>query len=390
MKTNRVFRGLNIFFCSIGVLFITGLIILLISNFAAVSTFASIVGLVKYNSLFPISSGQMITGAGSGIVDALKDPYSKYLDKTTWKDLKERIEAKFGGIGVYILQDEAGRLKIVSPIEGTPAYREGLKNGDIILKINGETAVNMTSDNAAQLMRGDPGTQLVLSIFRESDKKDYEFKITREIINVPSVRSEAVKNHPEIGYVRLNQFSSQSDKEMVDSLNNLISDKKIRGLILDLRNNGGGDFEAAVSIAAVFLEDKDVVSSVDADGNKEVRRAESSGGSFKLPMVVLVNKDSASASEILAGALHDNNRALLVGEKTYGKGLVQTVFPLPDGGALKLTTQKYFTPQGTDINQIGIMPDFKVENDSASDKDRQLERAVEVMTQQLSKGTVNT
>ena len=387
MKRNRILRGLNIFFSGAGVLFVIGLIVVLTTNFASITTLASIIGIIECNSLYPISTQQMITGAGSGIVDALKDPYSKYLDQATWKDLKERIEAKFGGIGVYILQDEAGRLKIVAPIEGTPAYKEGLKNGDIILKINGESTANMTSDHAAQLMRGDPGTQLLLTIYRESEKKDYEFKIIREIINVPSVRSEEIKNHPEIGYLRLNQFSSQSDKELVDSLNDLMNEKEIKGLILDLRNNGGGDFEVAVSIAAVFLNDREVVSSVDADGNKEVRRAESGGGTFKLPMVVLVNKDSASASEILAGALHDNNRALLVGEKTYGKGLVQTVFPLPDGGALKLTTQKYFTPLGTDIDQVGIMPDFRVENDPASSQDRQLDRAVEILIQQISKGS---
>lgn len=387
MKRNRILRGLNIFFSGTGVLFVIGLIVVLTTNFASITTLASIIGIIECNSLYPISTQQMITGAGSGIVDALKDPYSKYLDQATWKDLKERIEAKFGGIGVYILQDEAGRLKIVAPIEGTPAYKEGLKNGDIILKINGESTANMTSDHAAQLMRGDPGTQLLLTIYRESEKKDYEFKIIREIINVPSVRSEEIKNHPEIGYLRLNQFSSQSDKELVDSLNDLMNEKEIKGLILDLRNNGGGDFEVAVSIAAVFLNDREVVSSVDADGNKEVRRAESGGGTFKLPMVVLVNKDSASASEILAGALHDNNRALLVGEKTYGKGLVQTVFPLPDGGALKLTTQKYFTPLGTDIDQVGIMPDFRVENDPASSQDRQLDRAVEILIQQISKGS---
>ncbi len=385
MKRNRILRGLNIFFSGIGVLFIIGLIVLLTTNFAAVSTLASIIGLVEYNSLFPLSSQQMITGAGSGIVDALKDPYSKYLDQSTWKDLKERIEAQFGGIGVYILQDELGRLKIVSPIEGTPAFKKGLKNGDIILKINGESAVNMTADHAAQLMRGEPGTQLDLTIYREADKKDYDFSIIREIINVPSVRSEEIKNHPEMAYLKLNQFSAQSDKEMVDRLNDLMNERDIRGLILDLRDNGGGDFEVAVSIAAIFLDDKEVVSSVDADGNKEVRRAQSSGGTFKLPMVVLVNKDSASASEILAGALRDNERAVLVGEKTYGKGLVQTVFPLPDGGALKLTTQKYFTPQGTDINQIGIMPDFKVENDPTSDQDKQLDRAVEVLLQKINK-----
>lgn len=386
MKRNRLLKGLNIFFAGLGLLVTALIVFVLLTNYKAVSTFAYIVTLVETQSLFDVNSTQIISGAGAGIVDALKDPYSKYLDPATWNELKERIEAKFGGIGVYVLQDSSNRLKIVAPMEGTPAYKAGIKNGDIIIKINGESTANMTQDTAVQIMRGDPGTQLNLVVYRESDKQEHEFHIIREIINIPSVQSETIKEHPQIGYVRLNQFTSQSYTEMLNSLTVLIKEKKVKGLILDLRNNGGGEFEAAVNIASIFLSGKDVVSSVDARGNQEVRQA-LPGNTVNLPLVVLVNGDSASAAEILAGALQDNKRAVLVGEKTYGKGLVQTVFPLPDGGALKLTTQKYYTPQGNDINKIGIIPDFKVANDPNSEKDKQLEQAVSIMAEELARAS---
>lgn len=381
-----MFKGLNIFFTGLGLLVTALIVFVLLTNYKAVSTFAYIVTLVETQSLFDLNSTQFISGAGSGVVDALKDPYSKYLDPTTWNELKERIEAKFGGIGVYVVQDSSNRLKIVAPMEGTPAYKAGVKNGDIIVKINGESTANMLQDKAVQMMRGDPGTQLNLVVYRDSDKQEHEFNIIREIINIPSVQSETVKEHPNIGYVRLNGFTSQSYTEMLNNLTTLINEKKVKGLILDLRNNGGGEFESSVNIASIFLSGKEVVSSVDADGNKEVRQA-LPGNTVTLPLVVLVNGDSASAAEILAGALQDNKRAVLVGEKTYGKGLVQTVFPLPDGGALKLTTQKYFTPQGNDINKIGIIPDFKVSNDPNSEKDKQLEQAVSIMAEELARAS---
>jgi len=386
LRKNRLLKGLNIFFTGLGLLVAALIVFVLLTNFKAVSTFAYVVTLVKTQSLFELNGTQIISGAGSGIVDALQDPYSTYLDAATWNDLKERIEAKFGGIGVYVLQDSANRLKIVAPMEGTPAYKEGVKNGDLIIKINGESTANMTQDTAVHMMRGDPGTQLNLVVYRDSDKKEHEFNIVREIINIPSVQSETIKDHPDIGYVRLNQFTAQSYTEMLNNLTTLLDEKKVKGLILDIRNNGGGEFEASVNIASIFLSGKEVVSSVDADGNKEVRSS-LPGNTVTLPLVVLVNGDSASAAEILAGALQDNKRAVLVGEKTYGKGLVQTVFPLPDGGALKLTTQKYFTPQGNDINKIGIIPDFKVSNDPDSEKDKQLEQAVSVMAEELARAS---
>jgi len=357
------------------------IIFLLITNAAGLGTLLSVIGLVKTQSLFDSTTQDMIEGATAGIVDSLDDPYSKYLDKQTWEDLKIRLEAKFGGIGVYVLQDETGRLKIVNPIKGTPAYREGLQNGDIIIRINGESALNMSQDDAVHLMRGDPGTQLVLGIYRESDGKEYEFTITREIINVPSVEDRMLDDNPAIGYIKLNQFHAQSAQEMADALNRLLKDYRMEGLVLDLRGNGGGDFEASIAIASLFLDGQEVVKVVDAQNNETVHRA--SGEGLDLPLVVLVNGDSASASEILAGALQDNQRAVLVGEKTYGKGLVQTIYPLRDGGALKLTTQKYFTPKGTDINEIGIVPDYIVEQKADAQTDLQLEKAIELVKKEL-------
>ncbi|MBC7075339.1 MAG: S41 family peptidase [Syntrophomonadaceae bacterium] len=382
MKNNKLIRGINYFFSFIGVVFVTCTIFLFFTNMTGIITLFSVIGLVETQSLYNIDTAAMIKGATAGIVDSLNDPYSKYLDKETWEEFKIRLEAKFGGIGVYVLRDDQGRLKIVSPIPGTPAYKAGLKHGDIIIRINGENATGMSQDEAVHLMRGDPGTQLQLGIYRESEGREYDFKIIREIINVPSVEDKIIDNGYRIGYIRLNQFHSRSAREMSDSLNKMLEQSKIEGLVLDLRDNGGGDFEAAVSIAGIFLDDKEIVSVVDAQGNKTVHRA--SPGKLDIPMVVLVNQNSASASEILAGALQDNKRAQLVGEKTYGKGLVQTIYSLYDGGALKLTTQKYFTPDGTDINEIGITPDYVVKNDPNTQKDMQLEKALQILRELLS------
>lgn len=380
MRNSTWFKGLNTFFSAIGLIFVGSLILLFITNASGIGTFLSVIGLIKTQSLHDIDTPSLIQGATAGVVDSLDDPYSKYLDKDTWQELKIRLEAKFGGIGVYISQDDQGRLKIVAPIKGTPAFEAGIEHGDIIIAINGESTASMTQDEAANLMRGDPGTQLLLTVFRESDGLEHNFKIIREIINVPSVEDQVLEDNIPIGYIRLNQFHAQSPQEMADSINRLTDEHDIEGLILDLRFNGGGDFDSAISIAGIFLDGNEVVKVVDGRGAEKVYRA--SAGKTDIPLVVLVNSDSASASEILAGALQDNKRALLVGEKTYGKGLVQTVYPLRDGGALKLTTQKYYTPKGTDINEIGINPDYEVEN-TDQEQDLQLKKAIEVLKSQI-------
>ena len=381
MKKNAFLKGLNTFLAVMGAIFVVGIIYIFLTNAGGLSTFISVMGLVKTQSLYDIDNSRVFEGAASGVVSSLNDPYSEYLDKNTWQDLKIRLDAKFGGIGVYILQDDQGKLKILSPIKGTPAHKAGIKHGDIITKINDESTVGMNQDEAVHLMRGDPGTQLLLSVYRSSDGKEHDFRIIREIINVPSVEARVIDSANQIGYIHLNQFGSRSAEEMKETINDLLDNKKVRGLILDLRNNGGGDFDVSIAIAGIFLDEDKVVSAVDAQGNEKVYRA--SKGKVDIPLVVLVNEDSASASEILAAALRDNQRAVLVGKKTFGKGLVQTVFPLRNGGALKLTTQKYYTPSGIDINEVGITPDYVVENNADDDNDLQLDKAISVLKKQI-------
>jgi carboxyl-terminal processing protease len=379
LKKNAFFKAINAFLAVAGAIFVVGMVYIFLTNAGGLSTFIGVWSLVKTQSLYDINDSKVFEGAAAGIVSSINDPYSEYLDKSTWQDLKIRLDAKFGGIGVYILQDDQGRLKILSPIKGTPAYKEGIKHGDIITKINDESAVGMSQDEAVHKMRGEPGTQLLLSVYRASDGKEHNFRIIREIINVPSVEAKVIDSANQIGYISLNQFGSRSAVEIKESLNDLLEDKKVRGLILDLRNNGGGDFDVSIDIAGIFLDGDKVVSNVDAQGNEKVYRA--SKGKVDIPLVVLVNEDSASASEILAAALRDNQRAVLVGKKTFGKGLVQTVFPLRNGGALKLTTAKYYTPSGIDINEVGITPDYVVEN--SDDQDLQLDKAISLLKKQV-------
>jgi carboxyl-terminal processing protease len=365
-----------------GLVSIVLIVFLLATQAKGISTLFSVVGLIKSQSLTSIKTGDMLTGAAAGIVGALKDPYSQYLDVENREKLNERMSGEFGGIGVYILQDETGRLRLIAPIEGTPAYKVGVKHNDIILQVDGESVLNMTPDDVSVKLRGEPGTQVSLNIFRESSSQEYEFKINREIISVPSVMTQLVNANDNIGYVRLSIFQSHSQTEMQEKIDKLLQENNIEGLILDIRDNGGGDFEAATSIASLFLNGENIVSVADAQGDKIVHKANT--GRYKLPLVVLVNENSASASEILAGALQDNNRAELVGETTYGKGLVQTVYVLPDGGALKLTTAKYYTPNGNDIHKIGIIPNEQVEQPSNSDRDLQLDKAVELLKTKIN------
>jgi carboxyl-terminal processing protease len=278
LKNNRVYKGLQHFFALFGVLVFAALIFVFITNAGGIASLVSVVGWVKSQSLYAAQNDRMLEGAMAGIVESLNDPYSKYLNKAQWQELNLQLKAEFGGIGVYVVEMEGGKLGIVNPIKGAPAARKGLKHGDIITRINDKSAANMTQDEAVHLMRGEPGTQLELSIYRPSDKQEYTFRIVREKIDVPSVEDKVLPGQPVLGYIKLNQFHSRSPQEIADSLNRLDA-QDVQGLIVDLRDNGGGDFDAAIAIADIFLEDKDIVSVKDARGRQTIHQGEK--GSYK-------------------------------------------------------------------------------------------------------------
>lgn len=376
MKKSGLLKGVTVFFAAVGLLVSLLLVYFFVAYRGTLGSLVNLTLLIKTQALNPVDNSTLIQGAMRGMVNSLEDPYSTYLDRKQFEDLTIKIQASFGGIGIVVGADEENRFKVVAALKGTPAEQAGIKSGDIILRINGESTRGMNLDDAVEMMRGEPGTQVVIGVYRESTHKEYNYKIVREIINVPSVESKMLSGTPRIGYLHLLQFSATSPREVKEKINELL-DQKAQGLILDLRDNPGGDFEAALKIADIFLDKGVIVKVADHKGNETVHRA--SKGALNIPVVVLVNQGSASSSEILAGALKDHQVAPLVGEKTFGKGLVQTVYPLVGGDALKLTTDKYFTPDGTDINQIGIVPDYTVANTENDKLDLQLKRAEEIL-----------
>ncbi|MGE5453690.1 MAG: S41 family peptidase [Methylocystaceae bacterium] len=370
----RASRSITAVLAIIGFISVLSMGFLLVANPNSLGSMAELVMLVKQDSLYPLKTEPAVQGAMAGLVASLGDPYSQYLNPKEFEEMNIRVQGTFGGIGVVVGADEDGKIKVISPIKGTPAERAGLKTGDIIFAVNGESTRNLSTDKVVEMMRGEPGTELRLVVLRGQEEKS--FRIIRQIINVPSVEWKMLETTPAAGYIRLNQFNSHSDREMSEALK-AISEHKAQSIVLDLRDNPGGDLNVAVNIADMFMEDGAIVIIQDAKGNK--RTYEAKPGSVKLPMVVLINEGSASASEILSGALKDHRLAQLVGEKSFGKGLVQTIFPLRGGDALKLTTDKYLTPAGTDINKIGIQPDFVVK-DTTEGKDLQLNRALELLS----------
>lgn len=322
----------------------------------------------------------IVQGAMKGMVDAVGDPYTTYLTKSEFDDLNSKIQGGFPGVGIVVAADKDNKITIIAPIKKSPAAYAGLKSGDIIININGDTTRGMTVEEAVERIRGEVGTQVEITIFRTSDKKEHVFKVIRKYINVPSVDSRMIKKKPAVAYIQISQFTEKTPDDFRKQLQNML-DKGAEGLILDLREDPGGDFGAAIEIADMILTKGDIVKISDRKGSSEVYTATSGG--LDMPIIVLVNKGSASSAEILSGALKDNKVAVLVGEKTYGKGLVQTVFPLRGGDALKLTTDKYFTPNGTDINQIGIVPDYVVNNPTGDKPDNQLKKAIDLMLVKL-------
>lgn len=310
----------------------------------------------------------LIYGALKGMLSSL-DPHSQFMDPDEYKDLKTETEGKFGGLGIEISMKD-NLLTVIAPLEGSPAWRAGIKAGDRIVKIGHDVTRDMSLDDSVKKLRGEPGTKLNITVLRESDNSVLDLTITREIIHVDDIKApHIIDDH--IGYVRLTEFRENSYNELHQALEKL----KAQGadsLVLDLRNNPGGLLDVAVKIAEDFLPaGKTIVSTKGRHAAENtVANSENKSGDFlEWPMAVMINEGSASGSEIVAGALRDNKRAVLVGVKSFGKGSVQSVIPLPDGSGLRLTTARYFTPSGVCINGIGITPDVVID-EKASKEDQ--------------------
>jgi carboxyl-terminal processing protease len=334
--------------------------------------FSDAVSIIRADYVEEKKSKDLIYGALKGMLSSL-DPYSQFMDPDTYNEMKVETEGEFGGIGIEItMKDDL--LTIISPIDDTPAFKAGLKANDKIVKIDGAIVKDITLVEAVKKLRGKPGTDVNLIILRETDKKLMEFTITRAIIKIASIK-KAEMLEPGIGYVRLSEFQENSPKDLSDALKKLEAEN-IKGLVLDLRNNPGGLLDVAVDVAGKFLEEGKVV--VTTKGRVENQnfefKSKNKNNHLQYPMIVLINGGSASASEIVAGALQDHKRALLIGTKSFGKGSVQTVMPMSDGSAVRLTTSKYFTPSGRSIHGLGIVPDIIVEYEEKSPKDKEVDK----------------
>ncbi|MDR9402193.1 MAG: S41 family peptidase [Halothece sp. Uz-M2-17] len=307
------------------------------------------------------------------MLDQLEDPYTRFMEPEEFKNLQIDTSGELTGVGIQIaLDEETDYIRVISPIEDTPAYEAGILARDLIIAIDGQSTKGMELSEAVKLIRGKPGSQVTLTIQRQDREVDYD--ITRARIEVHPVRSRVheTREGEEIGYIRLNQFSSNSPEEMRAAIKEL-QDKNVQGYVLDLRSNPGGLLYASVEIARMWIDEGKIVSTVDRQG--EVERQKAKGNAIAdQPLVVLVDGGSASASEILSGALQDHKRAVVVGTQTFGKGLVQSVRGLGDGSGIAVTVAKYLTPDGRDINKEGIKPDIISEMSEAQQKDLQRDR----------------
>jgi carboxyl-terminal processing protease len=352
--------------------------------------FTEVFGAIKQNYVEPVEDGKLITEAINGMLSGL-DPHSAYLDAEAYKELQVGTQGQFGGLGIEVGMED-GFVKVVSPIEDTPAFHAGIKPGDLIIRIDETPVKGMTLSDAVKRMRGKPNTQITLTISRKGEPQPIVVTLTRAVIKVQSVKSKLIE--PGYGWVRVSQFQEATTEHLVRHLGDLYKKGPLKGLVLDLRNDPGGLLYGAVAISAAFLPEKALVVSTDGrteDAKKKFyavpedymrgMRDDALKGlpaaAKKVPMVVLVNGGSASASEIVAGALQDHKRATVMGTQTFGKGSVQTIMPLGNATAIKLTTARYYTPSGRSIQAKGITPDIVVEEPGASPQSRVREADLE-------------
>ena len=350
--------------------------------FDKIDLFGEVLENIKKDYVDDVDQAEMMDSAINGVLQSL-DPYSAYMSPELFKEMQTDTRGEFGGLGIEIGM-ESGVVKVISPIDDTPAAKAGIKAGDYIVKIGDEQVQGKSLLEAVKLMRGPVGTSIELTVRRKNVKKPLEFNIVRKIIEVQSVSASIIGEEKNLGYIRLKSFNENSDKQFLKSVKEFEKKPKIKGYVLDLRNNPGGLLQQAINITDFFLEDGEIVSTKGRKISETRKFFARKGDEIKgKPIVVLINNGSASASEIFAGALKDHKRAIILGENSYGKGSVQSIIPLMNGGGMRLTISKYYLPSGKSISEVGVTPDILVEEEGEdflinSEKDNQLNYAIKL------------
>ena len=353
------------------------------SLYKKLNIFGDVFDAIKSNYVSEVDAEEVIEAAINGMLQSL-DPHSGYMNLENYKEMQEQTDGKFGGLGIEVTS-EGGYVKIISPIDGTPGAEAGIQPGDYITHIDDENIFGLSLTESVEMLRGLVGTKVKLKIAREGEDEPLDITITRAIITVEAVKS---RSEGDVGYIKLISFSEQAERgieEAIENLKNEIGSENIIGYVLDLRNNPGGLLGQSIAVTDSFLSSGEIVSTKGRN-NSDISSFKASNGDLtnNKPIIVLINRGSASASEIVAGALQDHKRAIIIGEKSYGKGSVQTVFPLNDKSAIRLTTALYYTPSGDSIHKVGITPDIEVLNDQNSENkiDNQLNYALDLLTKE--------
>ena len=371
----------KIFYVTIFILLINTKIFASSEIYEKIDLFSEVLDKVNKDYVDEVDQNAVMDAAINGVLQSL-DPYSSYMSPQMLSEMQTETSGKFGGLGIEVGM-EAGVVKVISPIDNSPASKVGIKAGDYIVKINDTQVQGKSLTEAVELMRGPVGTDIEITVRRVGEKKAIVFNITREIIKITSVRSKVIDG--DIGYIRLTSFNENSSDQFKEKIKDLKKNKDINSYILDLRNNPGGLLSQAIKITDFFLDNGEIVSTKGRKKTESRKWYANKGDVIEgSTLVVLINYGSASASEIVAGALKDHKRAILVGENSYGKGSVQSIIPLKNNGAIRLTISKYYLPSGKSISEIGVSPDIKVEEKSEnfkmnSENDNQLNFALKLL-----------
>ena len=348
-----------------------------------IDLFGEVIEKIQKDYVDDVNQSKMMESAINGVLQSL-DPYSAYMSPELFNEMQTDTKGEFGGLGIEIGM-ESGVVKVISPIDDTPAEKAGIKAGDYIVKIGENQVQGKSLMEAVKLMRGPVGTSIDLTIRRKGVKKPLEFKIIRKIIEIKSVNSDILGKKKNLGYIRIKSFNENSDKQILEIVKKYEKNKKIEGYILDLRNNPGGLLTQAINITDLFLNEGEIVSTKGRKASETrkffARKGDEIDGK---PIIVLINNGSASASEIFAGALKDHKRAIILGENSYGKGSVQSIIPLRNGGGMRLTISKYYLPSGDSISEVGVTPDIFVEEiennfQISTETDNQLNYALKLL-----------